>query len=178
MLVVAILALLAFIILLLTRSPVLGLASLELLLLFLALMTALGGVGGAPAQHYQPQGTVSASKTLHLCGLTINVTAMATSGKDSVHLVVYATVQPPNPCYRLVSSATRVSGGFLVIEYTVESPKPGTYCVQVLPPPSRSKTEADIYKRVEGIKIVVLDKTTGRACEGLIPLALGPFGGP
>ncbi len=73
-------------------------------------------------------------------------------------LRVDITVQRPNPCYRVALAGYRASGKTLIVELTAKGPAPGTYCIEVVPPPFKSTVFFTVDKGEYTLLVVVNGK--------------------
>jgi hypothetical protein len=152
--------------------PVMVIVVLAVLLAIMLLMElgVKGWVEGEEAGMKQGAGC-------RLGPLRVTISSSYDSRNASVTLVY--TIQPPNPCYKLISinaNKSMLAGNVLraVIDIRMEGPAEGTYCVQVLPSPTVSKVSIPAASKPGTIELTTRlflvkgDKTETHSCTVVI----------
>ena len=132
------------------------LASLVLLAPLLAAIAAPGSQSGGE---------------LTLCQLHVRVDVAVQEEKPGLYIArLGAVLQPPDPCHHVLAAHASGHGSRIVLRVEAESPPPGTFCVQVLPPPLRYTWSLRLAEKPEEVLVVVHDRGSGMTCSGVVRL--------
>ena len=77
-------------------------------------------------------------------------------------LKVNIIIKRPNPCYTITLVGYRVYKKILIIELKAKAPPPGTYCIQVIPPPFKSTVFFTVEKGDYTLLIIINGKPVKR----------------
>ncbi|BEP17867.1 hypothetical protein PYJP_12190 [Pyrofollis japonicus] len=145
------------------------------LAVLLALMLLMGlGVEG------WVEGEETGMKRGAVCRLgPLRVTISSSYDSRNASVTLVYTIQPPNPCYKLIGIGVNKSvlaGNVLraVVDIRMEGPAEGTYCVQVLPSPTVSKVSIPAVSKPDTIELTTRlflvkgDKTETHSCTVVI----------
>jgi hypothetical protein len=107
-----------------------------------------------------------------LCWATVTADIEVREGDRGYTTVVEVSIQPPNPCHHVDAVRTRWDPYrvAVIVEIEGRSPKPGTFCVQVLPPRMEHVESLVTPQPPKQLILKLSDSTTGKTCTRSIVL--------
>ncbi len=109
---------------------------------------------------------------LKLCWLRVDVSASTRydAARGAYVVSLSLTLQPPDPCHRILGVNAMGGDGAVYVFLRGESPEQNTMCIQVLPKPTMFKTRLQLPKKPEKLVLVFQDVRNGETCRVTLPL--------
>ena len=120
-----------------------------------------------------PPSSVAREIEAHLCWLKATATLRIEENSDGYKVAIDLLLQRPNPCYRVEAVTVQPQGAAILVEIRGASPPPGTFCIQVVPPPIHIHEDVAMREKPEAIILSLRDETSGAACSTRIQLRGG-----